>query len=386
MSAAEHEAHMHRALLLARRGWGDTHPNPMVGCVLVEDGQVTAEGFHARDGGPHAERVALASLGRNPIPGATLYVTLEPCSTEGRTGACTDAILAAGIRRVVVGAADPNPAHAGRGFEVLRRAGADVTTGVLERECADLNLIFNHWILSGSPLVAGKVATTIDGRIATRTGDSQWITGEAARADVHHWRRLFPAIGVGAGTILTDNPKLTARCEGQPEWCPIRFVFDGRLRSVLDHRLPKVYTDSFATKTIVVTTQHGGLGYVRKLNALGVGVWVFESPTGRVPLAQFRARCAAEKVSGILLEGGAQLMSRALIEHQIDYFFSYQAPILFADEKSKSALSGLRTERLAQAVRLTDLRRETLGEDSLLRGRVVYPEKVQIDETLFSLG
>ena len=386
MSAAEHEAHMHRALLLARRGWGDTHPNPMVGCVLVEDGQVTAEGFHARDGGPHAERVALASLGRNPRPGATLYVTLEPCSTEGRTGACTDAILAAGIRRVVVGAADPNPAHAGRGFEVLRRAGVEVTTGVLERECADLNLIFNHWILSGSPLVAGKVATTIDGRIATRTGDSQWITGEAARADVHHWRRLFPAIGVGAGTILTDNPKLTARCEGQPEWCPIRFVFDGRLRSVLDHRLPKVYTDAFATKTIVVTTQHGGLGYVRKLNALGVGVWVFESPTGRVPLAQFRARCAAEKVSGILLEGGAQLMSRALIEHQIDYFFSYQAPILFADEKSKSALSGLRTERLAQAVRLTDLRRETLGEDSLLRGRVVYPEKVQIDETLFSLG
>jgi diaminohydroxyphosphoribosylaminopyrimidine deaminase/5-amino-6-(5-phosphoribosylamino)uracil reductase len=386
MSAAEHERHMARALELAQKAWGATHPNPMVGCVLVEDGRVSAEGFHDEDGGPHAERVALASLMRNPVAGATLYVTLEPCSTEGRTGACTDAILAAGIRRVVVGATDPNPAHAGRGFEVLRKAGVEVITGVLGAECADLNLIYNHGVTGAGPLVAAKVATTIDGRIATRTGLSQWITGEAARADVHRWRRLFPAIGVGAGTVMTDNPRLTARVAGEPEWCPIRFVFDGRLRSVLDHRLPTVYSDEFAARTIVVTTQHAGLGYVRKLRSLGVAVWVFESPSGRVPLAQFRARCAEEKVGGVLLEGGAQLLSRALIERQVDYFFAYQAPLLFADEKAKPALSGLRTEKLAQAVRLSEIRRSALGDDCLLRGTVVYPEKFQVDETLFSLG
>ncbi len=386
MSAAEDLAQMGHALQLAKRAWGATHPNPMVGCVLVENGVVTAEGFHERDGGPHAERAALSSLLRNPVAGATLYVTLEPCSSAGRTGACTDAILAAGVRRVVVGATDPNPAHAGRGYDVLRRAGVEVVTGVLEEECRDLNLIFNHWVTTGGPLIAAKVATTIDGRIATRTGDSQWITGEEARADVHRWRRLFPSIAVGAGTVMTDNPRLTARIEGEPEWCPVRFVFDGRLRTVLDHRLPKVYTDPFASRTIVVTTQHGGEGYMRKLRALGVGVWVFESPSGRVPLGRFRARCASEGIGGVLLEGGAQLISRALAERQVDYFFGYQAPLLFADDKAKSVLSGLRTEKLSQAVRLADLRRSVLGDDGLVRGRVVYPEKLLVDETLFSLG
>lgn len=376
---------MRRAIALALRGWGNTHPNPMVGCVLVEDGRVTSEGYHERDGAAHAERVALASLMRNPIPGAALYVTMEPCSTAGRTGACTDAIIAAGIRKVVVGASDPNPAHAGRGYAVLRRAGIEVVTGVLEAECADLNLIFNHWITSAGPLLAGKFATTLDGRIATRTGESQWITGGAARADVHRWRRLFPAIAVGGGTVMKDNPRLTARVEGEPEFCPVRFVFDGRLRSVLDHKLPRVYTDEFASKTVVVTTQHGGLGYVRKLREMGVGVWVFESPSGSVTLAQFRARCASEGICGVLFEGGSRLMSRALLERQIDYLFSYQAPILLADERAKPVLSGLRMERLAQAIRLSDLRRATLGDDALVRGRVAYPDRIQVDETLFSV-
>jgi diaminohydroxyphosphoribosylaminopyrimidine deaminase/5-amino-6-(5-phosphoribosylamino)uracil reductase len=386
MSAAEDEAFMRRALDLAARGWGRTNPNPMVGAVLVEDGRVVAEGFHERDGGPHAERLAIASLARNPLPGCTLYVTLEPCSTAGRTGACTEAILAAGIRRIVAGATDPNPAHAGRGFEVLRAAGAVVVTGVLGDECAALNLIFNHWITRGEPLLAGKLASTLDGRIATRTGESRWITGIEARADVHRWRRLFPAIAVGAGTVMKDNPRLTARVEGEPEACPVRFVFDGRLRSVSDRNLPAVYSDEFAARTIVVTTQHGGHGYVRKLREKGTGVWVFESASGRVPLSQFRSRCAAEGISGVYFEGGAELMSRALIERQLDYLFVYQAPVILADEKAKAVLGGLRTEKLPQAIRLSGLRRQVLGEDSLVRGSVVYPEKVTVDETLFSLG
>ena len=239
------EFFMRRALALARSVWGNTHPNPMVGALIVEDGHVVAEGATAPDGGPHAERLALLNRGKTPRPGAALYVTLEPCSTQGRTGACTDAVIASGIKRVVVGATDPNPAHAGRGFEVLRAAGIEVISGVLERECADLNLIFNHWITHDGPMLAAKVASTLDGKIACRTGESKWITNEHSRADVHRWRRLFPGIAVGAMTVLKDNPRLTARREGEPEWCPLRFVFDGLLRTVVDKNLPAVFTDEF---------------------------------------------------------------------------------------------------------------------------------------------
>jgi diaminohydroxyphosphoribosylaminopyrimidine deaminase/5-amino-6-(5-phosphoribosylamino)uracil reductase len=386
MYAPEDEQFMDRAIALARRGWGDTNPNPMVGCVIAEGANVVGEGFHEKDGGPHAEKAAISSLTRGPSPAATLYVTMEPCSTQGRTGACTEAIISAGLRRVVVGATDPNPAHSGRGYETLRKAGIEVVSGVREAECADLNMIYNHWIAGEKTFLAGKLAATMDGRIATRTGESRWITGDASRADVHRWRRLFPAIAVGAGTVMTDNPSLTSRVAGQADICPVRFVFDGRLTTVVPGKLPKVYSDEFAKRTVVVTTQHAGVGYVRKLRDLGVGVWVFEAPSGRVSFAQFRAKCASEAITGVLFEGGAQLLSRALIERQLDYLFAYHAPVIFADDKAKSVLGGLRTERIAQAIRLSDVRRLTLGDDSLVRGRVAYPERVQIDETLFSLG
>jgi len=385
-NAEQNETFMRRALVLARLGWGETHPNPMVGALIVEDGHIVAEGYHAKDGAAHAEKAALAKLGRPPREGATLYVTLEPCSTEGRTGACTGLIAGAGIKRVVAGATDPNPAHAGKGFDVLRAAGIEVTTGVLERDCTDLNLVFNHWMTHGTPLVAAKSAVTLDGRIATRSGDSRWITGEEARADVMRWRRLFPSIAVGAGTVMADNPRLTARLPGVAEWCPLRFVFDGLLRSVADKAMPGVYTDEFRDRTIVVTTPHGGMGYVRKLRELGVQVWILPSGTQRVPMGEFRKRCAQEKISGVYFEGGAQLVSQILQDRQIDYLFVYRAPVLFADDRSKPVLSGLRTEKLANAIRLGDVRQEIFGEDTLTRGRVVYPGHMAIDETTFSLG
>lgn len=374
---------MRRALAQARSVWGATHPNPMVGAVIVEDGQVVAEGATAPDGGPHAERLALLNRGKTPRPGATLYVTLEPCCTHGRTGACTDAIVASGIKRVVVGATDPNPAHAGRGYEVLRAAGVEVITGVLERECGDLNLIFNHWIVSGGPLIAAKAAATLDGKIACRTGESKWITTEASRADVHRWRRLFPGIAVGALTILKDNPRLTARRAGEEEWCPWRFVFDGLLRTVVDKNLPAVFTDAFRERTIVVTTPHGGLGYVRKLREMGIKVWIFDSPSQRVSFADFRKKCAEERIAGVYVEGGAQLISEFLRAKQLDYLFAYHAPVLFGDDKAKTIFSGLRPERLDQAVRLTDVRHEAFDGDILMRGRVAYPDKLLIDETAF---
>lgn len=374
---------MRLALAQAHSVWGTTHPNPMVGAVIVEEGHVVAEGATAPDGGPHAERLALLNRGKPPRPGATLYVTLEPCCTHGRTGACTDAIIASGIKRVVVGATDPNPAHAGRGFEVLRAAGIEVISGVLERECHDLNLIFNHWITHTSPLLAAKAATTLDGKIACRTGESKWITSEASRADVHRWRKLFPGIAVGAITILKDNPRLTARRAGEPEWCPWRFVFDGLLRTVVDKNLPSVFTDEFREKTIVVTTPHGGLGYVRKLRDMGIKVWIFDSPTQKVVFSDFRKKCAEERISGVYFEGGAHLLSELLRARQIDYLFAYHAPILFADDKAKSIFAGLRPERPEQGVRLADVKHEVFEGDLLSRGRVVYPDKLQIDETVY---
>ncbi|MBL9215260.1 MAG: bifunctional diaminohydroxyphosphoribosylaminopyrimidine deaminase/5-amino-6-(5-phosphoribosylamino)uracil reductase RibD [Opitutaceae bacterium] len=383
MSEPDHDTFMRRALAVARRAWGDTHPNPMVGALVVEDGVVVAEGYHARAGEAHAEVSALRALGRRPRPGAVLYVTLEPCSTHGRTPPCTDAIAAAGLRRVVVGASDPNPAHAGRGYELLRASGIEVITGVLADECADLNLIFNHWITTGGPLLAAKSGVTLDGKVATRTGDSKWITGEAARADGHRWRRLFPAIAVGAGTVRADNPRLTARYAGV-EWCPWRFVFDGLLRTVTDKMVPNIYTDEFRERTIVVTTPHGGMGYVRKLNAMGVNAWVLPSQSPKVNFADFRRRCAEQGIPGVFFEGGAQLLSEMLIARELDYLFTYHAPVLFADDKGKSILRGLRTETLSQAIRLDKVRHEIHGDDTLMRGLVRYPEKLHADEAIFT--
>jgi diaminohydroxyphosphoribosylaminopyrimidine deaminase / 5-amino-6-(5-phosphoribosylamino)uracil reductase len=384
MTAAEkHEGFMRRALELAKRGWGDTHPNPLVGALIVEGGEVVAEGYHVRAGEPHAEVNALRALGRKPKPSATLYVTLEPCSTQGRTPPCTEAIIASGLSRVVIGATDPNPAHAGHGFAVMRAAGIAVATGVLETECTDLNLIFNHWITSSRPLFAAKSGATLDGKVATRTGDSKWITGEAARANGHLWRRYFPAIAVGAGTVRADNPRLTARI-GETEWCPWRFVFDGLLRTVLDKSMPGVYTDEFRERTIVVTTQHGGLGYVRKLQALGVKTWVMPGPTAKVNFHDFRQRCTQEGITGVFFEGGAQLLSELLQARELDYLFTYHAPLLLADDKGKSLLRGLRTETLASAIRLERIRHEIHGDDSLVRGFLKYPEKVSVDEAAFS--
>ena len=200
-----------RALRLARRGYGTTSPNPLVGAVVVKQGEVIGQGWHRRAGGPHAEIEALLDAerkGHSPR-GATLYVTLEPCSTLGRTPPCTDAIIAAGIKRVVVGATDPNPAHAGRGFSILKRAGIAVTPGIYAGDCARLNEAFNHWIVNGTPFVTVKAAMTLDGKIATASGESKWITGEKARAYGMKLRQGADAILVGINTVLADDPSLT---------------------------------------------------------------------------------------------------------------------------------------------------------------------------------
>ncbi len=386
MTDTQKEELMRRALDLARKGWGMTHPdNPMVGALIVEKNEVVAEGWYEKDGGAHAEINALKNLGRRPKKGAILICTLEPCSTEGRTGACVDAILQSGIRHVIIGARDPNPVHAGRGLDKLKENGVSVETRILTDECEDLNLLYNHWQAKKRPFFAAKTATTIDGYVATRSGKSKWITGEKARLDVMRWRRFFPAIAVGAGTVMADNPKLTSRLSEKNEWCPIRFVFDGLLTTVTEKEHFSLYSDKFKSRTIVVTSNHAGSGYVRKLESDGIRVWVLPAATSQVSILAFQERCVQEKITGVYFEGGPRLIAGIMREKGFDYLFSYRAPIILADEKGKNAYSGLKTDQLDQAICLQGIKHQALGDDQLIRGFIAYPAEMNFDEYLLGI-
>ncbi len=369
---------MRRALEVARGGWGTTHPNPMVGALIVEDGAVVAEGFHERAGEAHAEVRALKALGRKPSAGATMVVTLEPCSTAGRTGACTDSILQAGIGRMVVGATDPNPAHAGRGLEILREAGVEVIAGVLREDCEDLNLIFNHWITRQKPLIAAKAAVTIDGRTASRAGHSRYITGELSRADVMRWRRYFPAIAAGAGTVLADNPLLTSRQEGQAVWSPRRFILDARLRSLRLEDSLQVFRDEFHELTTMVCTPEAADAHGELAASLGLEVWPIPDVASAAGMAAFRQRCAREGIYGVYVEGGSNLHSTLLAAREIDYAFIYQAPRILADEHALPVFQGRQTNRVDEAITLTSVRHEVFGDDVLTRGYVVDPKSQDV--------
>ncbi len=364
---------MKRALEAARKGWGTTHPNPMVGALIVEKGEIAAEGHHATAGGPHAEIVALRNLGRSASREMTLYTTLEPCCTHGKTPPCTEAIIASGIGRVVAGATDPNPLHGGKGFDQMRLAGIEVVEGVLQNECEDLNLIFNHWIARGEPLLAGKIATTIDGRIATRTGQSQWITGEKARADVMRWRRLFPAIGVGAGTVLADNPSLTSRLGGEV-WCPLRFVFDTGLRTVRKPEL-NLFCDEHRERTIMVAGENADKDLLQLLINGGIQHWVLpEDGSGRLDLKAFIEKCREREITGVFIEGGAALLSSFVRDKLLSYLFAYRAALIFADDEARGVFGGKKTLAIEDGIRLYRALHSSFGSDQLMRGFLVYPE------------
>ena len=359
--------YIRRALELARRAWGQTHPNPMVGAVIVEGNAVVAEGWHKAAGQDHAEVAALKVLGRRPAGGASLYVTLEPCSTCGRTGACTDAIIEAGFARVVVGAQDPNPAHAGRGLSILREAGIEVVEDVLAAACADLNLIFNHWITHETPLIAAKMALTLDGKFAAASGHSKWVTEAGARADVMRWRRYFPAIAVGAGTVLADDPSLTARLENEV-WCPIRLVFDRSLRTLEQKPLPKLYTDEYVNETVVVC--HEGLpkGTCARAEALGLQLWRLPKLGNYFDWGAFRRRCVDAGIFGVYVETGPRLATALLEEGLADYWFIYQAPKFICDAASPGIGSRRNTQSMDAAIHFRDLQLEQFGDDRLTRG------------------
>jgi len=350
---------MRRALELARRAWGRTHPNPMVGAVITEDGVIVAEGFHAAAGQPHAEVAAIRALGRPPKADAVLHVTLEPCCTHGRTPPCVDAILRAGFRTVVVGATDPNPAHAGKGIALLRQAGVAVVEGVLRDECAALNLVFNHWITVGRPLLALKVAATLNGKLVPAPGEGRDITGPEARADVHRWRRLFPAIAVTADTLLADNPRLTAR-DDEGEHAPVRFVLDRGFRSAGRAGL-NLFTDAFRGRTIVVGLATGARAAdLAWYEAEGVRVWTLPGAAEDF-LDTWAERCAAEGLTGVLIEAGPRFASALLQTGAADYLLAYVAPRLGGDPDSPPWFDGVEFPLRAGRTSL-------LGQDALFQG------------------
>jgi len=368
------ESFMQQAIDVAARAWGDTHPNPMVGALVVERDRVVAEGWHECAGAPHAEVAAIRALGHRPRYDATLYVTLEPCSTQGRTGACTDAIIERGFRRVVIGATDPNPAHAGRGIDILREAGLEVISGVIADECTDLNLIFNHAIVHERPLIAAKVAMTLDGKIATRSGHSRWVTGEEARADVMRWRRLFPAIAVGAGTVIADDPALTSRLPDDEPHCPIRFIFDRKLL-LADHLDRQVFNDQWRDRTILVTRIGADTERRRRLKEHGVQTWNLPDEPPHIYHQVFLKKCMNENLTGVFVEGGGGLLSDLLSECLLDYLFCYRAPKLLADSQALAAFSGLNTSEMSDAILLEEPQHALLGQDVLSRGKLTYPDE-----------
>lgn len=362
------EAYMRIALDEARKGWGQTGTNPMVGAVIVEAGQIVSYGYHARFGGPHAEIEALKNLGRKPASDAVFYVTLEPCSSTGKTGPCTQAIIESGIRKVVVGTIDPDQRHQGRGIALLKSEGIRTEVGVLEGACEDLNLIFNFHAKNDRPLFAAKTATTLDGKTSTRSGNSQWITGEEARRDVMQWRRYFPAIAVGSGTALADNPSLTSRLEGSID-CGIRFIFDRRLRTIEQLDTLQVYNDAFKSNTILVCGDNADVPPV--LKSKGIRFW-------KLPLEKalfwkrFSEKCHEASIQGVYFEGGPGLLSDLLGHRQLDYLFAYRAPKFLADSNAPEFIQGQKVDQMSDAYVLENVQHGTFGNDQLTRGFIHY--------------
>lgn len=391
-----HEEYMRRALALALRGTGRVSPNPLVGAVIVKDGRVIGEGWHAYYGGLHAERAALkdcAERGENPA-GSDIYVTLEPCCHHGKQPPCTDALIQAGIRRVFTGAGDPNPKVAGKGIRILRDHGIEVTEHVLEKECLRQNEVFFHYITTGLPFVCLKYAMTLDGKTACFTGASRWVTGEAARRHVHETRNRLTAIMAGVGTVIADDPLLTCRLE--PESTaevlggrnPVRIICDSALRTPLTAR---VVTTAAETPTILATCcgdekrqapylaagcrillcRDAAAGNAAAENTAAGTPAAAPDPCGtrpRVDLRDLMRKLGAEGIDSVLLEGGGTLAWSALESGIVNKVQAYIAPKLFGGAESKTPVEGRGFPAPAEAPVLEDLTFTQLGGDLLVEG------------------
>lgn len=354
--------YMQLAIDIAKKGMGHTSPNPMVGCVVVKDGKIVAEGYHENYGGFHAERNALLHC-REDVTGADLYVTLEPCCHQGKTPPCTDIIIERGIGRVFVGIPDPNPKVAGNGVRILREHGIEVEMGILEKECADLNEVFLHYIEHQSPYIAMKYAMTMDGKIATFTGDSKWVTGEEARHHVHQLRKRYHAIMVGIGTVLVDDPMLNCRIEEGVD--PVRVICDSNLRIPLESRIVGTAND---IRTIVAYAV-GNKDKEAELQEKGVEL-LQAGVNGKVDFALLVSKLGKMGIDSILIEGGGTFHGTVLKSGLVDRIYCYIAPKLIGGKDAKSPVEGSGFSLMKEALEIVDTEIMQLGSDICITGRV----------------
>lgn len=352
------KAHMRRAIELAWLGKGWTNPNPLVGAVVVKDGRVIGEGYHARYGQAHAERNALASCAVDPR-GATMYVTLEPCCHQGKQPPCTTALIDAGIARVVVGSRDPNPLVSGKGNAILRASGVQVVEDVLRGECDELNSLFFHYIQTGRPYVVAKWAMTLDGKIATSTGNSRWVSNEQSRADVHDLRHQLAAIMVGIGTVLADDPSLTAR-RGPTSRQPLRVVADSHLRIPLDGQLVQTAGDF---PTLVATTVREDDTRAQALRECGVDIVSVPGADGKVDLDALLDRLGERDIDSLLIEGGGSLNEAMFKSGLVNEVIVYLAPKVVGGGAAKTPVEGEGVSKMADAFLLGTPRIERFGSD-----------------------
>ena len=360
------ETFMHLALKLAAKGRGKTSPNPMVGAVVVRGNRIVGRGYHHKAGEPHAEVLALRQAG-NRARGATLYLNLEPCSHFGRTPPCTDAILHAGIRRVVAGMKDPNPLVAGKGIRRLRRAGVQVDVGILEAECRELNVPFCTYMAMRRPFVMLKAACSLDGKIATHSGDSRWVSSEESRKYVHRLRMDADAVMVGSGTVLKDDPLLTVRRPGGKVLRqPLRIVVDSRLRIPLSCQLVRT---AGRYRTLVATTSKASPAKIRKLKKANVEVWTGKSDhRGRVRLNGLAEELGQRGILSLLLEGGATLNAGAVREGIVDRILVFFSPKIVGGQKAPGFLGDEGVSRMRDAKPIKFLKTGRMGPDIVVEG------------------
>lgn len=356
------EDYMKRALDLAGKGRGRTNPNPAVGCVIVKKGTIVGEGWHRVCGGPHAEIFALRQAGAQ-ARGAQMYVTLEPCAHQGRTGPCVDQIIAHGLERVVIAMTDPNPAVSGRSVRKMRRAGIKVSTGCLKSEAVGLNPWFAKWITQRIPLVTLKTAQTLDGKIASAAGRSKWITSSATRRHTRRLRNDFDAILVGVNTVLSDNPRLDAVVRFKP-WTKV--VMDSRLRIPLTARL------FCHSRVIVATTAQASQVKIRRLEARGVTVVVCPAVRGKVSVGALLKELGRRSITNILVEGGASVSGAMLKAKAADRMLTVIAPKILGDQQALSAVQGLNIRDVNRAIGLDIETVYQLGRDWIFEGSIVY--------------
>lgn len=362
------EKYMWLALDLARQGRGRTSPNPMVGAVIVKDGEIVGTGYHQKAGTPHAEVHALKAAGKK-AQGAAMYVTLEPCVHFGKTPPCTEQIISAGIKKVIISMVDPNPRVSGSGIKILEDAGIKVRVGVLEEKAKKLNEVFIKYVTTGYPFVILKSAMSLDGKIATREGLSRWITSERSREFVHRIRNQVDAIMVGIGTVLKDNPLLTTRIEGEEVRNPIRVILDSRGRISLESRIVKSSRD---VTTILVVTELAPPDKINALSSRGVEIFQCSSIDDRVNLKSLMKYLGERKITSLLVEGGSTLNYSLLEEGLIDKILFFIAPKLIGGVEASTPVDGKGIEFLEDAWNVQDTRVKLIGEDILVTG---YLEK-----------